>query len=154
MEPSNRIVSWLQAPRHRGKLRPKSFCYPHLEWGCHKTGGFQSTLSPLSLDHRTDRSLNQQKRPIQNKSSGLCLHFLIYTRMQTPQCHLLQNLALSSSKRDSGNTDGAAVAISSDTRPAEVDLLGLPDDVLFQILQLCDPREVDETVKLVCSRLQ
>jgi hypothetical protein len=77
------------------------------------------------------------------------------TAMKTPQCHLLQTLGFAPLKSSAGgsNTSRKMAAAAESTTTAS-NLIAVPDDVLFQILLHCGPREVDESVKFVCRRLQ
>lgn len=79
-------------------------------------------------------------------------------RMKTPQCHLLKNRRFAKPKYSpvvsSSAVSSSATAAPAHAVPTYSNLLNMPDDVLFQILLHCGPVEVDESVKLVCRRLQ
>ena len=75
---------------------------------------------------------------------------LVTDKMRTPQCPIAKSTC-------SGVNSESPTTSSSFIPTADLNddiLTGLPDDVLFQILLYCGPKEVDETIKLVCRRLQ
>jgi hypothetical protein len=80
------------------------------------------------------------------------------SRMKTPQCHMLKNRRFAKPKYSpvvsSSAVSSSATAAPAHAMPTYSNLLNMPDDVLFQILLHCGPVEVDESVKLVCRRLQ
>lgn len=74
--------------------------------------------------------------------------------MIAAQSHLFQNIDLPTPTKSDVNPWSKAVDSAMTSNNSDDLLSPIPDDALFQILLHCGPREVDESVKFVCRRLQ